>query len=117
MLVPQPAPDDVGVHEVAAAYLAPGEKVTVTLKPETSGNLHRIFSVPMSRHANATYEVVIDGTTRFGPAPSPPTEVDDLGVTFVPTLRLQRSMELIIRDTRTTGNERPYLMHVLGWEA
>lgn len=116
-VVPEPSADDTPVHEAAAVGLEPGEKVTVTLSPSTSGSLHRIPIVAISKRSEATYEIEVDGTRRFGPVGLPPTDVDDLGVTFYPALRLRREMKITVRDVRETGNERRYLMHVIGWEA
>lgn len=117
-VVPEPDGNDVSVHETASVDLEPGQKVEVVMQPDSQGSLHRIPIVAVTKHSDATYQIDIDGNTeRFGPSPVPPTDIDDLAVTFLPALRLQNELRIIVRDVRSTGNPRQYVMQVIGWEA
>lgn len=113
-----PGDGAVPLHETARVELAPGQKITVSLEPETAPSRHYIPVVAVSKRPGATYTVTVDDTTRFGPnSPVPPTDPDDLEPTFLRCLEMHREMEITIKDVRETGNPRPYQMHVLGWEA
>lgn len=117
-MIPVPFPDegDAPVHETAAVTLSPSQKATVTMTPETAGNLHYIPTVAASKLADSSYKVVVDGTTRFGPGPIPPTDVDDLDAVFLPALKLNRKLKIEIKDLRDSGGERRYMTQALGWE-
>lgn len=115
--IPLPDSGDVPVNNGTAVALNPGQKATITVKPETSGNLHRIPLVACDWFDNASYSVEVDGTNRYGPSPIPPTDVDAPSVTFVPGLRLNRKLVITIKDLRSTGDTRTYRTRVIGWEA
>ena len=115
-----PLPDDgaVPIHETAKVTVAPGEKATVTVTPDTSGSTHHVPVVAVSKLSGATYTVEVDETERFGPdSPVPPTDPDDLNPTFLRALELTREMKITIKDVRGSGNPRDYEVHVMGWEA
>jgi len=52
----------------------------------------------------------------FGPAPIPPTDIDDLQVTFTPALGFSQSMEVIVRNLSATTGERDYSIQPVGYE-
>lgn len=118
-MIPVPFPDegDAPVHETAAVTLSPGQKATVTMTPETAGNLHYIPTVAASKLADSSYKIVVDGAVRFGPGPIPPTDVDDLDAVFLPALRLNSEMKIEIKDLRSSGGERTFATQVVGWES
>ncbi|MGB9987317.1 hypothetical protein [Salarchaeum japonicum] len=114
--VPKPDPSDAPVHETESVALEPGQKATITMSPSTSGNLHYIPTIAVSKYSGATYAVAVDGTSRFGPAAMPPTDPDNAQVTFLPCLQLRRELTVTVKDVRATGSEREYLVQVIGWE-
>lgn len=106
------------IHETARVLLGPQEKGTVTLEPEAQGQTHYVPIIAISKRADATYSVTVDEVERFGPnAPAPPTDPDNLQTTFLAPIELSREMQITVRDVRTTGTEREFEIHVVGWEA
>jgi len=118
-MMPIPLPDegDVPIQEAAQVALNPGEKVTVTMTPETSGSQHKVPIVAITKRKGSSYEIAVDGTNRFGPSPIPPTDIDDVDATFIPALDMQSKLETEIKDLRASGGERTYFVQVIGWEA
>lgn len=118
-MIPIPFPDesDTPVHEAAKVSLEPGQKAIVTMSPETAGSQHRIPVVAISKHGRTNYRIKVDGSTRFGPSPIPPTDPDDMGTVFMPTLSLQREMKVQIKDVRSSGGARTFYVQTIGWDS
>ncbi|GAA0648773.1 hypothetical protein [Salarchaeum japonicum] len=116
-VVPEPGANDAPVHETETVTLEPGQKATITMSPSTSGNLHYLPVVAISKHSLATYKIEVDGTLRFGEAGVPPTDPDDLDTTFLPALQLQRTLKMTVKDVRADGAPRRFIVQVIGWEA
>lgn len=118
LYTPLPSQDAVPIHATAKVDLDPGEKGVVEVTPENQTSTHQVPVVAISKRSQATYTVECDDTERFGPdAPAPPTDPDDLTPTFLRALKMERSIEITVRDVRTTGSERDYEAHVVGYEA
>jgi len=100
------------VNEAIARTIPSGSKATYLFEPDASG----LFAdaIAASKYTGLTYEVVIDGETRYGPAPVPPTDVDDMTTTHNPRLQVARHLKLIVRNP--SGVERDVTAQVRGVE-
>lgn len=117
LYTPLPGDGAVPIHATGRLELQPGEKGTVEVRPDNQQSTHYVPTVAISKHPDATYGIKVDETWRFGPhAAAPPTDVDDLEVTFYRALEMENSVEVVVRDVRTTGATREYEMHVIGYE-
>ncbi|MFC7069486.1 hypothetical protein [Halobaculum lipolyticum] len=112
--VPAPAPDDVPFNEPYTADLDDGEKVTVTFTPEQSGSVFYLPVLAISKVRGTIYEVRDDGSTQYGPAAIPPTDIDDTTVTFAPAKQFRDSLEVIIRNN--SGAPQTYHIQPIGFE-
>ena len=116
LYTPLPGDGAVPIHATAQVTLSPGEKAVVEVTPENDG-VHHIPIVAASKEPDATYTVEVDNTQRFGPnSPIPPTDVDDLTVTFLRALEMESELKVTIRDVRATGSSRSFAVHVVGYE-
>lgn len=113
--IPFPEPADRPIVEGRQQELAVGEKWTVEFTPESSGTTIYLASVGISKVPGSTYEVRLDGETVYGPDPIPPTDVDDMGIVFVPTYQFETSMTVVVRNT--AGSTSTYNLQPIGWEA
>ncbi|MFC6796173.1 hypothetical protein ACFQFH_19915 [Halobaculum halobium] len=111
--VPEPDPDDVPFNEPYTAELDDGEKVTVTFTPEQSGSVFYLPILAISKVRGTIYEIRDDGSTQYGPAAIPPTDIDDMTVTFAPAKRF-RDSQVIIRNT--SGAPQTYHIQPVGFE-
>lgn len=118
-MIPIPFPDegDVPIQEAEQVDLGPGTKATISMAPETSGSQHKIPIIAVTKRKGTSYSIDVDGTNRYSPSPIPPTDIDDVDVTFIPALDLQSKLEIEIKDLRSSGGERTYYAQVIGWEA
>jgi len=112
--IPEPGPDDVPFNEPYTAELEDGEKVTVTFTPEQSGSVFFLPVLAISKVRGTIYEIRDDGSTQYGPAAIPPTDIDDLTSTFVPAKQFRDSLEVIIRNN--SGNPQTYHIQPVGFE-
>lgn len=112
--VPEPTTEDVGFNEPYTAELNDGEKVSVEYAPEQSGSTFYLPTLAISKVAGTVYELKLDGSTEYGPAAIPPTDIDDLDATFVPALSFETEMEVIVRNNSGTTNT--YTIQPLGFE-
>ena len=58
----------------------------------------------------------MDGNSHFGSAGFPPTDVDDLGPTWVPAIPMEDELRVIIEDLRGSGSARTYRVQPIGYE-
>jgi hypothetical protein len=105
--------DAAPVLDAVVDELEPGERLVVTSEPDGGETVH-VDCVAASKFRGLTYEVRTDGTTRYGQAGIPPTDVDDLTQTFVPALEFDRELKTIVRNPSTTT--RVVAVQVRGWE-
>lgn len=113
--VPQPEPDDRPLNHPDTVRLDPGEKVTVTYtaKKRTNGG----FVLPalgMSKHPDSVYSAEVDGETIYPEASVPPTDVDDMGTTFLPAYEF--SQELVVMMVNLGDSTRDYTCQPIGFE-
>lgn len=120
MVLYTPLPDDgaVPIHATERVTLGPQEKGEIVVEPDNQSSTHFVPVVAVSKRSNATYTVEVDETTRYGEnTHTPPTDPDDLTATFLRALEMEREIVITVRDVRTSGAERNFDAHILGWEA
>ena len=106
------SPDWIPVNEATGAEIPAGSKAEFVFKPDASGM--RVDSVAASKYAGLTYEVRVDGTTRYGPAPIPPTDIDDMVTTHNPRMPVDQKLVHIVRNP--SGVDRSVVAQVRGVE-
>lgn len=112
---PVPPESGAGPVNIAETVDVPGgARATISFTPRESGTVFHIPTVAVSKIPNTTYEVVADDTVRFPQAAVPPTDVDDIGPVFFPSLSFRTELEVIIRNTDSVS--RTYAAQVSGWE-
>ena len=115
-LIPEPTEQDRPFAETASVDLASGEEITLTYQPVSNDAEFRVGTVAISKREDTEYVLRMDDEVVFGPAPVPPTDVDDLQVTFTPALGFSQSLEVIVRNLSATTGERSYAIQPLGYE-
>jgi hypothetical protein len=115
MLVPCPDPDDAPFNETVSATLAPGQKLTAEFTPEQSETRMYLPILAVSKYKNMSYEAKADGEQIYGPSRIPPTDVDDLSVTFVPAKSFRSSLTVEVSNLDSTA-DRFVVVQPLGWE-
>ena len=115
-VIPKPEPDAVGFNEVVVVTLSPGEQATVTFEPEQADATFVLPVVAISKFPESSYEVLTDSVNRFGPAPAPPTDPDDMTPTFVPALRFDSELKIKVANLASSSATRRYLIQPIGWE-
>ncbi|MDH5019031.1 hypothetical protein [Halobacterium rubrum] len=115
-LIPEPDPGDRPFAETASVSLAGGEEIRLEYQPTSNDAEFRVGTVAISKRADTEYVVRMDGETVFGPAPIPPTDIDDLQVTFIPALGFSQSMEVVVRNLSATTGDRDYAIQPVGYE-
>ena len=89
----------IPVNEADGVSLAAGERADFEFEPDASGM--RVDSVAASKFQGLTYEVRVDSDTRFGPAPIPPTDIDDMVTTHNPRIPVDQELIIIVRNPST----------------
>lgn len=115
-LVPPPAATDKPFCEPTQVTLDVGEQATLTFEPVSQDAMFRVGTVAMSKLAQSEYEVELDGETVYGPAPIPPTDIDDLAMTFYPALGFSQRLRVIVRNLKDTTGGRTYSVQPVGYE-
>jgi hypothetical protein len=115
-VVPSPEPDARPFNEPASVTLDPGQKATVRFTPEQRVTEFTLPILAISKARNTLYQARIDDTIRFGPAPAPPTDIDDMGVTFLPALSFSQSLEVEITRVSAAAGTQTYFIQPVGWE-
>jgi len=113
-VIPEPDKDDTPFLEPYTITVPAESKGTVTFVPEESGSTFYLASVAISKESQTTYELRDDGTTMFGPAAVPPTDIDDSTVTWVPCQQFQNSLEVIVKNV--SDAPRTYTVLPMGYE-
>lgn len=114
-IIPEPSADDVGYNDPITRRLDPGQQLTVTFQPTQRVTDFVLPFLAMSKLPESSYEVWLDGGREYGPAPIPPTDIDDMTPTFIPAKRFNRSMKVIVRNLSET-TARTYSIQPIGWE-
>ena len=114
MLYPEPTPGDVSINEPATVELAVGERGTLTFTTKNRVSELVLPIVGISKYDGCVYEIRADGKSRYGPAQIPPTDIDDMGVTFLPALRFED--KLTVEVTNLGEFDRTIHAQPIGWE-
>lgn len=115
-VVPEPDADDRPVNEPTSVALGSNQEATLTWRPAQQVGTIVLPTVAISKRPDSEYVVRIDGETVFGPAPIPPTDIDDLAPTFLPAYELQQELTLIVRSFQQTTGDRTYHVQPVGYE-
>ena len=113
-VVPRPNPEDVAFNDPYTVELEDGEEAEVTFTPEQSGSTFYLATVAISKVRGTIYELEDDQTQMYGPANIPPTDIDDLTVTWTPCKQFKDSLTVYIRNL--TGNIQRYHVQPIGFE-
>jgi hypothetical protein len=112
--VPTPSAHAVPINEPATVRLQGGERATVEFSTVQAVSELRIPIVAISKHKETTYTIKSDGRDVYGPADIPPTDIDDLGVCFVPALPFEDT--LTVEVVNLSSSARDYHIQPIGWE-
>jgi len=88
--------DWLPVNQAVGEEIPAGAKATFTFEPD-AGKM-RVGSIGVSKHIGLTYTVKVDGEERFGPAPIPPTDIDNSAQTHEPRLPVDRTLSVIVKN-------------------
>lgn len=88
--------DWIPVNEADGTEIPAGSKAEFTFTPDASGM--QLDAVAASKYRGLSYEVRADGDQRFGPAPIPPTDIDDMTTTHNPRLEVSRDLVITVRN-------------------
>lgn len=114
LLVPAPGLGDVPLNEPVSVDLDPDQRATVTFEPVQQNTRFVLPIVAISKYPDSTYQVETDDNLRYGPASVPPTDIDDLQVTFIPALRFSRQLQVEVSNLGSAA--RTYHIQPMGWE-
>jgi len=115
VIVPEPAADDVPYNDPITRTVDPGEQLTVEFSPTQQVTQFILPLLAISKHPASSYEAWMDGKRVYGPAPVPPTDIDDLGATFIPAHRFSSSLTIYVRNL-SDATTRQYTIQPIGWE-
>lgn len=115
MIVPEPAPDDVPYNDPITRSVDPGQQLIVTFEPTQQVTEFVLPTLAVSKHPSSSYEVWRDGEKVYGPAPIPPTDIDDLTATWLPARRFSSKLRIIVRNL-SENTTRRYSIQPIGWE-
>jgi hypothetical protein len=88
--------DFIPVNQAVGTEIEAGQKATFEFEPDASGM--KIDVVAASKYRGLTYTVKVDDEVRFGPAPIPPTDIDDLSTTHNPRLPVDRHLKIKVQN-------------------
>ncbi len=115
-IVPAPSETDRPFCEPTSVALGSNEEATLTFWPVQNSAEFRVGTVAISKRPDSEYVVRMDGETVFGPAPIPPTDIDDLQVTFTPARGFSQELEITVRNLDDSTGGRLYSVQPLGYE-
>lgn len=101
---PPPTEAAAPYNRVQSVDLDGNQRAVMTWEPENSGSVFYLPALAATKTADAVYTVKTDGARVYGPAETPPTDIDDMGVTFVPSQTFRTKLEVII-DYLGTGTK------------
>ncbi|WP_225334914.1 hypothetical protein [Halomicrobium urmianum] len=115
LVTPEPPDGAAPYNDPISRRLDPGEKLTVTFSPKQRVTEFTLPILAISKYRNSSYEVWMDEEPVYGPAPIPPTDVDDMTPTFIPARTFQSRMKIIVRNLDDSTTRR-YSIQPIGWE-
>jgi len=113
-VVPQPADGDLPFNEPVTVTLGPAEVAQLEFTPKQNSTTFVLPIVAVSKHPGTEYRVKADGDVVYGPASVPPTDIDDLQVTFLPARKFET--KLLVEIANVGATERRYTAQPVGWE-
>jgi len=113
--IPCPDVSDTPVNITDSVTLSNGQQATITFSPAQGATTFHVPVLAASKRPNTTYEVRFDGASIYGPSQVPPTDVDDLAVTWAPARGFSQSLELIIQNV-SAATTYDYTAQIIGWE-
>jgi len=113
-VIPQPNAEDVAFNDPYTVEIDHEKEAEIKFTPEQSGSTFYVAAVAISKVRDTVYEIQDDGSEMFGPANIPPTDIDDLTVTWVPCKQFETSMTVYIRNF--TGSPQEYHVQPIGFE-
>ncbi|GGL57944.1 hypothetical protein [Halocalculus aciditolerans] len=113
-VTPAPSTDDVPFNEPVTVTLDAGQQGTISFEPKQRSTQFVLPICAVTKQPNTTYEVRTDGENVYGPAGVPPTDIDDLAVTFVPARRFERSLKVVISNV--SNSTHTYHVQPVGYE-
>ena len=116
MMVPWPDEADRPFCEPASVTLGALTEATLTFEPVRNSAEFRVGTLAISKRPESEYVVRMDDEVVFGPSPIPPTDIDDLQVTFTPARGFSQQLEVTVRNIRETAGERRYSIQPVGYE-
>ena len=109
-----PPEDATAFAKPETVELDGGEKATIEWEPERSGTTFYLAVLAASKAGDSSYTIKADGTTVYGPAAIPPTDIDDLVAVWNPPKQFGTSLELTIKNFGT--GTRTYHAQPVGFE-
>jgi hypothetical protein len=111
---PQPADGDLPFNEPATVTLGPDELAQLEFTPQQNSTTFVLPILAVSKEPGTEYRVKADGEVVYGPASVPPTDIDDLQVTFLPARKFETS--LVVEVANVGAKEHRYTVQPVGWE-
>lgn len=103
----------IPVNRVEQVAIPSGARAEFEFTPDASDMA--VDVVAASKFQGLTYELRVDGTTRFGPVGIPPTDIDDMATTHNPRLLARSDLTMIVRNPSTV--DRTVAVQIRGVEA
>jgi hypothetical protein len=113
-VTPEPDAADIPFNSPVFRRLGAGKRLVATFEPEQRQTVFHVPALGISSHPEMYYTVYVDGTKRFE-APVPPTDPDDMGVTFIPAVSFRQKMKVEVENL-SDSTTRPVAIQPIGWE-
>lgn len=102
-------------NQAKAVTLDAGQEAEITFEPAERQSEYYMATLAISKRSDSSYRVETDGTNEFGPAPIPPTDIDDDADTFRPPATFEDSVTVTVANLDSSAT-RTYNLQVVGWE-
>jgi len=115
-VIPPPSENDKPINEPLSTRLDPGQRATFTYEPRqqtTPGFVVPIVAI--SKSPESSYTIWFDNRKVFGPSSVPPTDIDDLGVTFTPAFEFEDKLRVQVENI-SENTTRTYTVQPVGYE-
>lgn len=90
----------IPVNEADGTTIPAGSRADFSFSPDASGM--ELDAIAASKYQGLTYEVRVDSDQRFGPAPIPPTDIDNMVTTHNPRMSVSRDVTITVRNPSST---------------